>query len=90
MYITTPQLSPSNNVSYPRYSNKGIHLGRRPSAWDKVKEHISRFRPLKVRPVCGAAVSEKNSQWHGFTTKRKETTATPPIKPKNSHCISDI
>jgi hypothetical protein len=26
-----------------------------------------------MRPVCGAAVSEKKtSQWHGFTTQKKE------------------
>jgi len=36
-----------------------------------LKNQISRFRTLKVRPVGGAAVSEKTSQWHGFTTQKK-------------------
>lgn len=57
-----------------------------------LKNQISRFRPLKVRPVGGAAVSGKKKLASGTASqpRRKETTATPPIKPKNSHCVSDI
>jgi hypothetical protein len=73
MYIITPQFSPSNNVSYARSSNKGIHLGGRPSAWDNVKESNIEISTLESETSrwCSSFGEKKTSQWYGFTTQKK-------------------
>ena len=88
--IITPN-SHQTTFSHPRSSSYGLRLGRSPIAWGNVKEpHNNISTTENETSMWCCSFGNKLTSDTVPQPRRTETTATLPIKPKNSHCASDI